>query len=32
MNTDYNKGFTVLQMETWNRREHYLHYMNDARC
>lgn len=27
-----NASFTVMDMETWKRREYFLHYYNDVRC
>ncbi|MGN0848971.1 MAG: CatA-like O-acetyltransferase, partial [Victivallaceae bacterium] len=33
MNIDSLKmGFNFIDIENWNRREHYLHYMNNVPC
>ncbi len=25
-------GFTLIDLENWERREHYLHFLNEVRC
>ncbi len=25
-------GFTLIDLDNWERREHYLHFINEVRC